>query len=94
MNFLMLFIWFSFRVFSLLRLGQTRRLARPLDCTKSEGVISGVLSERIPADHGNNFNAGLSRAMVVPLGENVVLANRHRKNVQLEWRLSAKQPEP
>jgi hypothetical protein len=40
-------------------------------CTETEGVISGNLSDRFLADHGNIFSAGFAMAMIVPCKETV-----------------------
>jgi hypothetical protein len=40
-------------------------------CSKTEGVISGNLSDRFLADHGNIFGAGFAMATIVPLRQTV-----------------------
>ena len=41
-----------------------------MHCTRTEGVISGNLSDRFLADHGNIFGALFAMAMTVPLRTN------------------------
>ena len=45
----------------------------PCVCTETEGVISGNLSDRSLADHGNIFSAMIAMAMIVPLRTNLRL---------------------
>ncbi len=40
-------------------------------CAETEGVISGNLSDRFLADHGNIFGAGFAMATTVPLKQTV-----------------------
>jgi hypothetical protein len=60
-----LLVWFKVRA-------RFRKLDRgQCVCAETEGVISGNLSDRFLADHGNIFSAGFAMATIVPLEETV-----------------------